>query len=419
MKKKLLIIDDEKENLNSLKRILQLEDYECLTALNAHTALNILKSTWIHLTFLDIRMPEVDGMTLLQTIKKQFPEVEVIMMTAYGDIETAVQAMKIGAFDFITKPLNRALLLKSALNAFQKQDLLLENKILKSKLNSLESTQKWIGISPSMRELTRLAIQVAGAEAPLLIEGESGVGKEVLANFIYTQGNRSKKPFIKVNCATLSENLLESGIFKETHGGTLFLDEISELSSTLQAKLLRLTQSGEFAKPGSIKTLYSDVRIISATNQNLNTKVKEKKFREDLYYRLNVIKFVIPPLRERKEDIPPLVEHFIHLCNHKLNKKISGITQEALQKLLDYNWPGNIRELQNIIERTILLAPLDIIEKENIKIHVDVSPLATIEEMKDKMIERALKLSDGDKKRAADILGVHPRTIYRKLEKEN
>ena len=443
MKRKILIVDDEKENCESLKRIFELEGYECLTAENGKEALALLSTVWIHITFLDIRMPGEDGMSLLQKIKNRFPEVEVIMMTAYGTIETAVEAMKIGAYDFVTKPLERQILLKTAKIAFEKQNLIIENKVLKSKLQSFESLSEMIGESEKIRSIIRTVHQVAPSDASLLIEGETGCGKEILAHLIVTLSNRKNLPFIKINCAALSENLLESelfghekgaftgayqlkkGLFEIAHAGTIFLDEIAELSGSIQAKLLRITQDGEFTRLGSSRTLKTNVRMISATNKNLKKLVEEKKFREDLFYRLNVVYIELPPLRERKEDIPLLVTHFIKVYNKKMNKKITGITKNALQTFINYDWPGNIRELQNMIERAVLLTKENIITRENLpsplnpqdeNISALTIPLGTpLEEVETRLIERALKASKGDKKAAAHLLGIHERTIYRKL----
>ena len=445
MKRKILIVDDERENCESLKRIFELEGYECLMAQNGKEALALLSTVWIHVTFLDIRMPGEDGISLLQKIKNLFPEVEVIMMTAYGTIETAVKAMKIGAYDFVTKPLERQILIKTAEKAFEKQNLIIENKVLKSKLQSFESLSEMIGESEKIRSIIRTAHQVAPSDSSLLIEGETGCGKEILAHLIVQLSNRKNSPFIKINCAALSENLLESelfghekgaftgahqlkkGLFEIAHGGTIFLDEIAELSRTIAAKLLRITQDGEFTRLGSSHPLKTNVRIISATNKNLKKLVDEKKFREDLFYRLNVVHIEIPPLRERKEDIALLVTHFIKVYNKKMNKKITGITKNALQMLMDYNWPGNIRELQNVIERTVLLSKEDILTPQNLPAPLNTHeealtaltiPLGTpLEEVETKLIERALKASKGDKKAAAHLLGIHERTIYRKLRK--
>jgi len=444
MKRKILIVDDEQENCESLKRIFELESYECFTAHNAKEALTILSSVWIHVAFLDIRMPGEDGMSLLQKIKKSFPEVEVIMMTAYGTIETAVEAMKIGAYDFVTKPLERQIIIKAAEKAFEKQNLVIENKVLKSKLQSFESMQEMIGESEKIRSIIRTVHHVAPSDSTLLIEGETGCGKEVLANLIVSLSHRKNCPFIKINCASLSENLLESelfghekgaftgahqlkkGLFEMAHGGTVFLDEIAELSPIIQAKLLRITQSSEFTRLGSSLALKTNVRIISATNKSLKKLVEEKKFREDLFYRLNVVHIEISPLRERKEDIALLVSHFIKIYNKKMNKKIAGLTKNALQILMNHDWPGNIRELQNVIERAVLLSKEDIILPQNLPSPVNPQeeaitaltiPFGThLKEVETKLIERALRASKGDKRAAAHILGIHERTIYRKLK---
>ena len=444
MKRKILIVDDERENCESLKRIFELEGYECFTSENGKDALTLLSAVWIHVIFLDIRMPGDDGIITLQKIKNRFPEVEVIMMTAYGTIETAVHAMKIGAYDFVTKPLERQTVLKTAEKAFEKQNLIIENKVLKSKLQSFESLSEMIGESEKIRAIIRIVHQVAPSDSSLLIEGETGCGKEILAHLIVALSHRKTLPFIKINCAALSENLLESelfghekgaftgayqlkkGLFEIAHGGTVFLDEIAELSPAIQAKLLRITQDGEFTRLGGSHTLKTNVRIISATNKNLKTLIEEKKFREDLFYRLNVVHIEIPPLRERKEDIPLLVTHFIKVYNKKMKKKITGITKNALQILVDYDWPGNIRELQNVIERAVLLSKEDILTPQNLPSPLNpreeemtalTIPLGTsLEEVETKLIARALKAAQGDKKAAALLLGIHERTIYRKLK---
>ncbi len=443
---KILIVDDEIGALESLGKILRNEGYDVATAQNGEAALeNLRKEGPANLVLTDLKMDGVDGMEVLKEAKRLAPETEVIMMTAYGTIETAVEAMKEGAYDFIVKPLKRTYINTVVKRALEKQQLVLENIRLRERLRDQMGSSKIIANSPAMREVIDLVQQVTPTSATVLIQGPSGTGKEILANAIHAGSPRHRYPFIKVNCGALPETLLESelfgyekgaftgattrkdGRFDLANGGTLFLDEISETSLAIQVKLLRVLQEGEFDPLGSTKSKKVDVRIIAATNADLEGRVKQGLFREDLFYRLNVFKIPVPSLRERKEDIAPLVKHFLSFYAAKNNRPVTEITQEAMTLLEQFDWPGNVRELENIMERAVILTQgKTITEKElppNIKSQGAQTqlcfPVGTpITEIEHRMIEETLRYYKGDKTKTAEALGLAQRTLYRRLEEK-
>ncbi|MBI2027439.1 MAG: sigma-54-dependent Fis family transcriptional regulator [Deltaproteobacteria bacterium] len=444
MKPLILIVDDEVENLKSLERIFSLEAYGCLTAGSAHEALQYLKTNTVALAFIDIRMPGVDGMTLLAKIKNQFPKTDVVMMTAFGTIETAVCAMKLGACDFITKPLSRSTLMQVLEKTVERLRTLHSSTIPAYNLEKPQPNSKWeriLGSGQTMQDLLKTVDNIAASAASVLIEGETGVGKEVLANLLVEKSARFQRPYLKINCAALPETLLESelfghergaftgavklkkGFFEEAHMGTLLLDEISEIPLSLQAKLLRVTQSGEFCRLGRSHVQKSDVRLISAPNKNLKSCVHEGHFREDLYYRIHVIRLYIPPLRERPEDIPSILDFFLSDITCRLKKNITHITDSALQTLIHYTWPGNIRELSHTLERAILLTPRKVLTEDDFMSHLAQESSSqnnsdlSLESNYQELIDKALKLSTGNRSKAAKLLGIHERTLYRKLKK--
>ena len=440
-----LIVDDQDSIRDALSKMLIKEGYEILLAGEGDEALEILRKRKVNVILSDLKMPKMDGVQLLKTSKLVKPEVEVILITAHGTIEKAVSAMKDGAYDFITKPFKKIVIANMIKKAVEKQALVVENRSLHEQLERFghDRDADIIGQSDVMQNVIKLAEQVAPSQASILIQGESGTGKEAIASLIHKIGPRVNQPFIKVSCAALPETLLESELFGYEKGaftgavgqkegrfelaneGTLFLDEIGEITPALQVKLLRVLQEGEFERVGGTKVLKCNVRIISATNINLTTAIKQKRFREDLYYRLNVITIDIPPLRERKEDIPLLVSHFLKIYQEKNNKAIDGISEDVLDILTDYAWPGNVRELKNVIERAVVLTQGRVISQDDLPENIFKNrsedrkltipfgmPLREIEK---KIIIETLKRTKGDKEITANLLGITPRTIYRKM----
>ena len=445
--KKVLVVDDEVGIRESIKRILGRQGFDVITASNGEDAFKIIRKQDIDLLITDIRMAGMDGVDLLKVCKSVSPTTEVIMITGYASVDTAVETMKLGAYDYITKPFKKAELLKAVNKAIEKQTLSLDNIQLKKKLEELDKGML-VGVSsPKMREVIDLVQQVAPSQATVLILGESGTGKEVIANLIHRMSPRGSRPMVKVNCAALPETLIEAELFGYEKGAftgavssregrfeaadmsTIFLDEVGEIPPEVQVKLLRILQEGKLERLGSNKTITVDTRIIAATNKDLETMVKQGGFREDLYWRLNVISIHLPPLRERKEDIPALVQYFLTRFARKNNKDIKGIETKAMDALLGYKWPGNVRELENVIERCVVLdrdsviatddLPSELVKDETRKIdHVTIKLGTPLEEVEKILMEEALKYTKGDKNLAAKLLGVSTRTLYRKLGKE-
>ncbi len=381
MKPVILLVDDEDTIRLFLEKTLREEGYEALTAATGEEALKIAMNELPDLMLLDLKLPDINGIEILKRIKEEIPEVCVIMLTAFGDIETAVSAMKKGAFDFVSKPVNLEQLLMTVQKGLESQKLTRELFQLRRRVK-LDLDKNFIpGESQQMKEIYEVVKRVAVSDTTtVLIQGESGTGKEIIATMIHKYSPRKDKPFLEINCASLPEELLESELFGHEKGaftdaksqkigllelankGTLFLDEIGEMSLTIQVKLLRVLEKMVFRRVGGTKDIKVSVRIISATNRNLKTALKEKRFREDLYYRLKVIPIHIPPLRERKEDIYLLLKHFINQYNKQFNKGFKEIADAAYEAILDYPWPGNIRELKNMIERIVLLEDADTLE---------------------------------------------------------
>lgn len=452
--KNILLVDDHKSFRDSLARVLNGEGYRVFAATDGEEALDILRQENINLILTDLKMPRMDGVELLRVAKTLHPEVEVILITGFGTVDTAVTAMKDGAFDYIQKPFKPRDIIKLVRKALEKQSLVLENRLLQERIKEFQKFEKIIGQSPAMKKILEVVTQVAPSSATVLIQGESGTGKELIAQAIHDLSPRAHRPFIKVSCAALPETLLEAelfgyergaftgaiarkeGRFELADGGTLFLDEIGEVSPTVQVKLLRVLQVGEFERLGGTKTLRVDVRLVAASNINLLEAVERKTFREDLFSRLNVITITLPPLREREGDIPLLAYHFLEVFNKKNNKHIEGFAPEAMELMLNYHWPRNVRQLENAIERAVVLCkgnfitpedlPPEIIEAVNISrsqkgfladektISIPLgTPLEVIEK---KVIEETLRHSRGNKILASKILGISTRTIYRKIE---
>jgi DNA-binding NtrC family response regulator len=438
-----LVVDDERSNVESLEKIFAREGMRVLSAPDAKRALEIVRSHRVHVVLTDLMMPGTTGLELLRAVKQVVPDVEVVLMTAYGSVEVAVSAMRDGAYDFVEKPLKRVSIVKSVRKAAEKQKLVAENRSLKAEIKRLVH-REIIGSSPALRRVIDVATQAAPSQATVLVLGESGTGKELLARYIHERSARSRGPFVAVNCAAIPETILESelfghergaftgatskkdGRFAKAAGGTLFLDEIGELSPTVQVKLLRVLQEGEYEPLGG-NTARADVRIVAATNRDLVAEVAAGRFREDLYYRLNVIAITAPPLRARREDIPLLVDHFLGLYCAKNARPRLQPTGGALQRLVDYSWPGNVRELENAIERAVVLSRSEALAEGDLPDHIATAPRSKttqltfeigtpLEEIELRVIRETLRHTRGDKSVAAQLLGISTRTIYRKLD---
>jgi two-component system response regulator HydG len=443
---RILIVEDDVENRTAMVKVLQSAGYDTLEADNGQTGLDYILEHNIDILVSDLRLPVMDGVELLKRAKASDQDLEVILITGHGTVEIAVEAIKEGAYDFITKPIKKAQLLRAIEKAAEKQYLSRENRELRTQLNQT-SSRRLIYASSEMRNIARMIEQVAPSSATVLITGDSGTGKEVVADAIHAASPRRLRPLIKVSCAALPETLLEAelfgyekgaftganarkeGRFELANGGTLFLDEIGEISPAVQVKLLRVLQDGKFERLGGTPTIDADVRIITATNKDLHREVEERRFREDLFYRLNVINLHIPALRERKEDIQLLALHFLKMYAEKNNKVIEGFSEDAMLALTSYDWPGNVRELENAIERAVVFTngktiPLSVLPQGvsafaesrhslNFKIG---TPLRELER---KAIEITLQHTRGDKNMAARLLGIATRTIYRHLERQD
>jgi two-component system, NtrC family, response regulator HydG len=442
----LLVADDDPGLRESLERTLTREGYRVVLASDGRAALERVQAGGVDLIVTDLRMPGLTGLELLRAAKAIMPDVDVILLTAFGTVEEAVKAMKDGAYDFLTKPFRREQLIKLVDKALERRDLIEQNKALKKQLEDIRAKGQMIGASPAFRRMLTLVEQVADSSATILIQGESGAGKELVARTIHERSGRRNGPFVAVNCAALPETLLESelfgyekgaftgaagrkeGRFELANGGTLFLDEVADLSLVTQPKILRVLQEGEYERLGGTRTLQVDVRIVAATNQDLSDMVKDKRFREDLYYRLNVITVRVPPLRERHEDIRVLAQHYLRVYAAKNGRKLEGFSNEALERLESYAWPGNVRELENLIERTVLLARKDRIDAEDLPeevagvkrpprdaiLELVGTPLADIEQ---RLLDETLRITGGNKTQAAKLLGIDVRTVARKLER--
>ncbi|RAL22811.1 DNA-binding response regulator [Lujinxingia litoralis] len=440
---RILLVDDEVAHLKTLERLFKKEGYQVATAEGGQQALDLLREQRFELVLTDLMMPDIDGMDLLKLVQALQPQAEVILMTAFGTVERAVQGMKEGAYDFVAKPIKRATILKAVRQALERQALVEENRELKARLAEVEEERSVVGQAPLMREAVDRVRQVAPSDATVLITGESGTGKELFARMIGRLSQRADKPFVAINCAALPESILESelfgyekgaftgatqrkiGRFEAAHGGTLFLDEIGELSPQVQVKLLRVLQEGAFERLGSNTPTEVDVRVVAATHKDLEAELQKGTFREDLYYRLNVIDIKIPPLRHRIEDVPLLSEHFLRRYNSKNRRDISGFSTEARRALEGYHWPGNVRELENVVERAVVLdrdgridvddLPSQLVERPAKSRHITIPLGTSLEEIEKRVLHETLKMTQGDKKLAAKLLGIATRTVYRKL----
>ena len=439
-----LVVDDEPELRRALGKLLSRNGYHVLDAGDGEEALRKLRSDEVHLVLTDLVMPNMGGLDLLKAGKVLSPGTEFVVITGHGTIEAAVDAMKLGAYDFVEKPFSSAVTLKTVRKALEKQSLLAENLELRRQLDEVKGRHDIIGRSDVMRIAVETARQVAPSTATVLLTGESGTGKEIFADAVHRWSDRAKKPLVKVSCAALPETLLEAELFGYEPGaftgavgrrtgrfemadhGTLFLDEVGEMSPTTQVKLLRVLQEGTFDRLGSSETRSADVRLLAATNANLADKVERGEFREDLFYRLNVINIELPPLRNRDEDVILLANFFLQVYNQKNGKDLSGFTRQAVEALLRHSWPGNVRELENCIERCVVLSKGPFVDTDVLpptvlagksRFEQVVIPVGTpLRQAEMQLIEATRNSTGGDKDIAARILGITARTIYRKIK---
>lgn len=441
MKFTLLVIDDEKNIREGLAADFEMDGYDVKIAANGDEGLEFLSKGDIDLVITDLRMPGTSGEDVLKKVTREMPGIPVIVLTGHGSIDAAVSAMQNGAYDFLTKPLNLEHLELVVKRALKGRELSLQHQELLSEVKS-KSSDNMIGKSPSLQKVNNLINKVADSKISILITGESGVGKEVVADAIQQKSSRRDKPFIKVHCAALSESLLESelfghekgaftgaealhkGKFELADGGTIFLDEIGEINPGVQVKLLRVLQEKKFERVGGEKTIEVDVRVISATNKTLEDEVKQKHFREDLYFRLKGIEIMVPPLRERKDDIPLLLNNFLSKYNKENNKNIKGFSNSAKNILFNYDWPGNVRELQHCVESAVVMASGDEIQAEDLTIKLEdkknssgilVPYGISLEDAEKMIILENLESNNGNKTKTADILKIGRKTLHRKL----
>ena len=452
----ILIVDDEGQNRDYLSEILSEEDYNVSTASNGRDAIARLSQDLFHVVLTDLKMPEVDGLGVIRHLVENHINCIGILFTGYGSVKTAVDAMKLGAFDYITKPFKAdeiKVVVKKALDHLALQE---ENTYLKQQLKAKYKFENIIGSSDRMQKVFSLIDKVSGTDSTVLVLGESGTGKELVAKALHYNSPRAQNPFVPVNCGAIPEELLESelfghekgaftgafrtriGRFELANGGSIFLDEISEMSPNLQVKLLRVIQEREFERVGGVKSIRTDVRIIAATNRDLEEEVAQGRFREDLYYRLNVIPLNLPPLRERRDDIPLLVKHFMDKYGREKNSRITGFSRRAMNLLAHYRWPGNVRELENLVERVLVLCDGTEVDTADLPERIaagtprtsEVVPLidlpetgidlsTAVSEFEKAIIMQALTRSNWVKNRAAKLLHVNRTTLVEKIKKQN
>jgi len=443
----ILVIDDEESIRDSMSQVLRKEGYRVKTAVEGREGLNVFGQETFHTVFLDLKLPGPKGLDILTRLKESSPETPVIIITGYTSMESAIEAMKRGAFDYMAKPFTPEAVRVVTRKALESRRLLYENIYLKGELEARAQFEMVVGKSKAMRSVLDIVRRVSPTESTVLVVGESGTGKELIAREIHRHSLRSGSPFVVVDCGALVETLFESelfgyvkgsftgahetkhGRFEVANGGTIFFDEISNIGPNIQAKLLRVIQEREITRIGSSRPIKLDVRILAATNADLADAVRKGKFREDLFYRLGVVLIRLPPLRERKEDIDPLVQHFLQKYNKRAKKNVTGISPRAAKALTEYNWPGNIRELENTIERAVVLSKGGGIDLEDLVYHgitaVSVSPdlssgkFMSLEEMEKEYITAVLRAHCGNRSRAAAILGIDRKTLWAKIKKYN
>ncbi|KAA3616710.1 MAG: sigma-54-dependent Fis family transcriptional regulator [Calditrichaeota bacterium] len=445
----ILVVDDESAQLDSLAGFLIKQKYEVLKASDPKHAVVLARENLVDIVLTDYKMPGMTGVELLGEIKKINPEIDVVLMTAFGSIESATEAMKLGAFDYLTKPIDLQELLLIIRKAVERKMLIRENKQLREQLETRFRFDGIISQSSAMENVLNLAGRVAPSTASVLINGDTGTGKELIARAIHFASPRKEMPFIAVNCAALPENLLESelfghekgaftgadrqrkGRFELAEGGTLFIDEIGEIPPNVQVKLLRVLQEKTFERIGGTDTIQADIRLVAATNRDLEKMAKTGEFRDDLYYRLNVVSIRIPPLRDRREDIPPLINSFIKRFADENGKSVTGMSREALDVLIKYHFPGNVRELENIVQQAVVLSRGEILTSDDLPLHVHHSHpdgdgagdftqgsfTERVEAFELSLIKQALRQTAGVQTRAADLLGMSERHLRYKLKK--
>ena len=444
----ILVVEDEKVQLESISGFLGKQGYEVLQSARPVDALAVARDQAVDIVLTDLKMPAMSGMELLEALKKMNPGIEVIIMTAYGSVESATEAMKLGAVDYITKPIDLRQLQLMIRNTLERKLLVSENRQLRRQLSERFSFEGIVSQSTAMSQVLNIAGRVASSNAPVLITGETGTGKELVAKAVHFAGSRRTKPFVAVNCAALPENLLESelfghekgaftgadrqrkGRFEMAEGGTLFIDEVGEIPLSLQVKLLRVLQEKSFERVGSSHLIQANVRIVAATNRDLESMVREGRFREDLFYRLNVVAIRLPPLRERREDIPLLIDTFIKCFASENSKIITGISREAMDLLMKHSYPGNVRELENIMQQSIVLCRGEMIVSEDLplRVHEPFSEKVSFLEMEGTFTEKveafekslilaALKEAGNVQTRASERLGIGERHLRYKLKK--
>ncbi|MEK6599466.1 MAG: sigma-54 dependent transcriptional regulator [Deltaproteobacteria bacterium] len=445
----ILVVDDEKGQRDILKKILANQGYEVLTSPNAADGLRLFKENEIDVVLTDLKMSGMDGLEFLKGIIKESPHATVVIMTAHGTINSAVEAMKLGAFDYLTKPFEMDEMLIVIKKAVERTNLHKENTLLREQLEERFSIDGIIGKSGVMQDVFKILKKVCGSNSTVLIYGESGTGKELIAKAIHYNSRRTDKPFMAINCAAIPETLLESelfgyergaftgagarktGLFEAAGSGTLFLDEIAEFSTSLQAKLLRVIQEREIRRLGGNENIKVDVRIIAATNKRLEDEIKAGRFRADLFYRLNIIALKLPPLRDRKEDIPELAEYFVKKCSNAGGRKVTGISREAMNLLINYTWPGNVRQLESAIERAILLADDTAFIETNLlprEVSECIYPTSkmdfeiptggiSFEELEREIIIKAMEKANWVIAGAAHLLGMSYKTLQYRLNK--
>lgn len=442
-KQNILVVEDEEVMRSILRQLLETEGYNVFTSDSTENAIQVFSTNEITLTLTDIRMSGRDGLELLDHIKSNDPESIVIIMTAFSSVDSAIAALRKGAYDYVTKPFVNDDLLQTVKNAVKQRLLFQENRFLRRELRQKYDFSQMIGKSEALQQVFSLVQKVAGTSANILIQGESGTGKELVARSIHFNSKRADAPFLAVNCGALPESLLESelfghtrgsftgavadkkGLFRSANGGTLFLDEVSEMPLALQVKLLRALQEHEVTPVGSAEAIKFDARIIAATNKRLDTEVAEGRFREDLFYRLNVVEIDVPPLRERRDDIPLLAKHFLAKNARSHNSSEKFLSDDAMASIIRYSWPGNVRELENVIERAVILSgpeigvdglPSKIADSTAVSAHAP-NDRPTLEEMEQRYLLEVLASVDDDKTQAAQILGIDLSTLYRKLKR--
>lgn len=443
-KPRILLIDDDKTALDGLVKILAHDGYPVSGVLSGYEALNLLSRKNFDIIVTDMKLPGMGGLSLIHELRKREEPMAIVVITAYSSVKTAVEAIKCGADDYLTKPLNVEELELVLEKLWERQQLIAQNRLLKEKLKDKYKFSELVGSTPQMQRIFKMIEDVAPSTASILILGETGTGKELVANAIHYQSDRACMPFVALHCAALSEGVLESelfghekgaftgavqarkGRFELADGGTLFLDEVGEMSLKVQVKLLRVLEKGEFERVGGEKTIKVDVRLIAATNRDLEREVSEGRFREDLFYRLNVITIHLPPLRERREDIPLLANFFAIKYAKKYKKEIKGFAPEAMEALCAYHWPGNVRELENVIERSIVLCkkstitvdylPKNIFSNKEDRAIIKIPLGTSLKEAEKEVILKTLLMTHDSKKEAAKILGISTRKIEYKVK---